>query len=218
MSNTNTLPATGKPKRYHPLLVTLHWLIAILMFSTILLRPEEEHRGRPDSGGGFPPPNGFQPGNFPPPQDNTPPAGFTPRAPSIDIHMVLGAAILILMVARLIVRWRTQHPEWATAGNPILDKIGELTHIGLYGLTFAILLAGIYLAYQGGLIASVLGMGAATITQGFRGGGFFIGALHGLSWNLLFLLLFLHVGAALYHQFILKDNLLGRMWYGKKNE
>jgi cytochrome b561 len=28
-------------------------------------------------------------------------------------------------------------------------------------------------------------------------------------------LILLHVDAALYHQFILKDNLLQRMWYGK---
>jgi cytochrome b561 len=32
------------------------------------------------------------------------------------------------------------------------------------------------------------------------------------------LLVLLHVGAALYHQFFLKDNLLGRMWYGKQTE
>jgi cytochrome b561 len=34
------------------------------------------------------------------------------------------------------------------------------------------------------------------------------------SWLLLGLVL-LHFGAALYHQFIRKDNLLARMWFGK---
>ena len=28
-------------------------------------------------------------------------------------------------------------------------------------------------------------------------------------------LILLHVGAALYHQFVMKDNLLSRMWFGK---
>ncbi|HCR72606.1 MAG TPA: hypothetical protein DIW23_14275 [Anaerolineae bacterium] len=28
-------------------------------------------------------------------------------------------------------------------------------------------------------------------------------------------LVVLHTGAALYHQFIRKDNLIGRMWFGK---
>jgi cytochrome b561 len=39
--------------------------------------------------------------------------------------------------------------------------------------------------------------------------------LHGLFFFLSALLILLHIGAALYHQFILKDNLLARMWYGK---
>ena len=39
--------------------------------------------------------------------------------------------------------------------------------------------------------------------------------MHGFIAPALLLLVVLHVGAALYHQFLLKDNLLARMWYGK---
>jgi cytochrome b561 len=39
--------------------------------------------------------------------------------------------------------------------------------------------------------------------------------LHGFIAPTLFLLVVLHVGAALHHQFLLKDNLLARMWYRK---
>jgi cytochrome b561 len=35
---------------------------------------------------------------------------------------------------------------------------------------------------------------------------------------LLLLLILLHIGAALYHQFLKKDHLLGRMWFGKQTE
>jgi hypothetical protein len=52
--------------------------------------------------------------------------------------------------------------------------------------------------------------------EGFGGGGFFLGAFHGLSWVMLLLLIFFHAGAALYHQFFVKDNLFGRMWFGKR--
>ncbi|MBP2446001.1 cytochrome b561 [Rhizobium leguminosarum] len=38
---------------------------------------------------------------------------------------------------------------------------------------------------------------------------------HGLGANLLLGLLFTHVGAALFHQFIRSDGLLSRMWYGR---
>ena len=40
-------------------------------------------------------------------------------------------------------------------------------------------------------------------------------ARHSLFSYTLAALVALHVGAALYHQFIRKDNLLSRMWYGK---
>ena len=38
---------------------------------------------------------------------------------------------------------------------------------------------------------------------------------HGLTSWLLLAIVLLHFGAALYHQFIKKDNLLARMWFGK---
>ncbi len=60
------------------------------------------------------------------------------------------------------------------------------------------------------------GEGGEGFEGGFlRGGRFFLGAFHGASWTLLLLLILLHIGAALYHQFLRRDNLLGRMWFGR---
>ncbi len=80
-------------------------------------------------------------------------------------------------------------------------------------------ITGIILASQRGQLARVLGIGTFT-PGGFRRGGFgfSLGFLHGGVWTLLLLLIALHIGAALYHQFILKDNLMGRMWFGKQTE
>jgi cytochrome b561 len=89
-----------------------------------------------------------------------------------------------------------------------------LTHFGLYLLGFLMPITGIVLAYQRNEIARVFGIGAVAAGNGFRRGGFSLGMFHGLVWILLLLLIALHVGAALYHQFFKKDNLLGRMWYG----
>jgi cytochrome b561 len=157
------------------------------------------------------------------PQPGFPQAGFPPQQGSqnifsrIGIHMIAGIAILVLLVIRLIVRWMTKHPGWASAGNRFFDWVGNLTHLGLYVLTFAMTITGIILASQRGQLARVLGIG--TFTPGsFRRGGFSLGFLHGGAWTLLLLLIVLHIGAALYHQFILKDNLMGRMWFGKQTE
>ena len=192
MVSSVTKPATSETtvKRYHPALVSLHWLVALLIFATVLFAGEEGEGGPALSIGGLPP---------------------------IGIHMILGMTTLALLSIRLLVRWFTKHPDWASTGTPFLDLIGKLTHFGLYFFTFSITITGIVMASQRGLLARVLGIGTAA-TRSFGSRGFSLGAFHGLSWSLLFLLILLHIGAALYHQFFKKDNLLGRMWYGKQAE
>jgi cytochrome b561 len=182
---TKSNTSTTTTKRYHPALVSLHWIVMLLIFATLLFVGEEGE-------GGF----ALSFGNFPP----------------MGIHMILGIATLVLLTIRLFVRWFTKHPDWATAGNPFLDFIGKLTHIGLYFFTFSITITGIVMAWQRGWFDFIFGFGPTA--SGFRR-GFSLGAFHGLSWALLFALILLHVGATLYHQFIIKDNLFGRMWFGK---
>jgi len=224
--------SSAKPKRYHPLLVTLHWLIALLIFGAVLLVQENEG-GRERFEGGPRPAytdQGFQNSNTPA-QDfdydegnqTFQPGGFTPQdtnqgfLSSNGIHMTLGFGILLLLVIRLIVRWTTKHPEWATAGNKFFDWVGGLTHFGLYLLTFGMVITGIILAGQRGLLASTFGFGSTPTPGTFARGGFSLGFLHGGIWALLLLLILVHIGASLYHQFILKDNLMGRMWFGKRD-
>ena len=227
----NMTSASDKPKRYHPALVALHWLIAILIFGAFFLaQGGENERERFRPGQGNFPQQGFQPGNPPPASgDDEAPQGFPPGGfqgqegsqgilSSIGIHMIFGLIVLVLLVVRLIVRWTTKHPEWASAGNKFFDWIGGLTHFGLYLLTFAMVITGIILADQRGILARTFGFGSTTTPGSFGRGGFSLGFLHGGIWTLLLLLILLHVGAALYHQFIVKDNLLGRMWFGKRNE
>lgn len=219
-----TPPVAAGPKRYHPALVALHWLIAILIFGAFFLaqgNEGERERFRPGEGN-FPPGQGFQQGN--PPGQGFPPGGF-PREggnqsifSTIGIHMILGIAVLVLLVVRLIVRWVTKRPAWASTGIKLFDWVGELTHFGLYLLTFAMVITGIILADQRGILARTFGIGSTPTPGSFRRSGFSLGFFHGGVWTLLILLIALHIGAALYHQFIVKDNLLGRMWFGRQTE
>lgn len=228
--SSNVSPSAVGPKRYHPALVILHWLIAILIFGAFFLAQGNEGEGerfRPGQGN-FPPQ--AQPSNLPQqgsndeaPQQGFLQGGFTPQAGSQSIfstigwHMMVGISVLVLLVIRLFVRWGTRHPEWQTAGSKFFDWIGNLTHLGLYLLTFAMVITGIILADRRGILARTFGIGSKPTPGGFRR-GFSLGMFHGGIWTLLVLLIILHVGAALYHQFILKDNLMGRMWFGKSAE
>ena len=211
--STSTLP-----KRYHPVVVTLHWLVAILILITALLvmgGDDERGRFRPGSQPGSAQPGSVPSQTVPPPGDAGRPLQPSSIFSSIGLHMILGASIIVLLLIRLIARWRTQHPEWASTGNAFLDMIGGWTHFGLYLLGFLMPITGIILAVQRNELARVFGIGAVAARNTFRRGQFSLGMFHGLVWTLLLLLIALHVGAAFYHQFFKKDNLLARMWYGK---
>lgn len=130
-------------------------------------------------------------------------------ASPINIHMILGAALLVVMVIRLTLRLTVARPARAGTGSEFLDRLGELVHMGLYFFAFLILAFGGLIALQRNLIGFVVGAGPAV-----RGEvGFLYGAGHQFGWIGVLALLFLHVAGALYHQFIIKDNLLKRMWF-----
>jgi cytochrome b561 len=128
----------------------------------------------------------------------------------IDIHIILGGLLLVVLVIRLVLRFTTQRPAWASTGNAYLNKFGELVHVGLYFFAIFILVWGAVIAYQRNLFAYVLGTGAVS----FERVNFLIRGFHHLGWVAILGLLLLHVGGALYHQFILKDKLFDRMWFG----
>lgn len=172
------------PKRYHPALIALHWLSALLIILTLFA--------------GL-----FALGDMP----NTP-----EKAPLLAIHMTMGLTILTLTVIRLVVRFLSKKPAAATAGHPLLDKIAAATHWLLYLGALGMGLSGLGIATQSGILP-LLGGAQVSLPADFMAYPPRIG--HGLVARLLLALIALHVGAALYHQFIRKDGLLGRMWFGK---
>jgi cytochrome b561 len=129
--------------------------------------------------------------------------------PMIDFHMVFGILILGLLILRFVIRMVAQRPEWADSGNIYFNRIGEWIHWGLYLLTLAMTITGVMLAADTGYLSDLFG----AASEQFRFG---LGRFHETVWVLLLTLIGLHVAAALYHQFYIKDNLLKRMWFGEK--
>jgi len=110
-----------------------------------------------------------------------------------------------------VVRVRLKRPAEATSGSKLLDGLAKVVHYGLYATLLATTIIGFISALRSGRVQSIF-FGAQPPPGGFDA----LGPLHGLTANLLLLLVALHVLAAIYHQFILKDNLIPRMWYGKR--
>lgn len=128
--------------------------------------------------------------------------------PPINTHMILGALLLTVLVIRVIVRLTTRIPAIVDTGNPFFNRLGGWVHLGLYLSMVFILGMGTLIALRRNLIGVALGSGSVS------GGAGALGSIHQAGWFLVLGLIALHVGAALYHQFILKDNIIARMWFG----
>jgi cytochrome b561 len=176
------------PKRYHPLLVTLHWLSALLVIFMLLFGMFYLKR---------------LPNND---------AKIMP----LVLHMLTGLTILVLTSVRLVTRLVTKKPAPATTGNRFLDFIGILTHWLLYIGLFGMGLSGLGIAFMSGILPWLVGGQASFPAGGFYAFSPRIGHQY-VALGLL-ALIGLHVAAALYHQLIRKDGLFSRMGFGKKEE
>lgn len=173
--------------RYHPLLVALHWLLALfivlaLIAGNVLLEAV------PNSDPG--------------------------KVGALMNHMSLGITILVLMVIRLALHIFTAKPKPVDTGNGLINFAGKAAHWLLYAVVFAMALSGMALSQAAGLPDIVFGGSGAPLPESFYVYG--PRAAHGILSKLLMLLIAAHIAAALWHQYVRKDGLLRRMWFGNR--
>jgi cytochrome b561 len=173
--------------RYHPLLVTLHWVLAVLIIAALIV--------------GF-----FALAAMP----NSDPQ----KIGVLRLHMAGGMLILALMVIRFIVRMRTSRPADATTGYPLLDRIAPITHYGFYVLVLLMAGTGYATAILAGLPEIVFGDSGAPLPPTLM--IYPTRVAHGFIATLLVGFIILHVLAAFYHQFVRKDGLFRRMFFGRR--
>jgi cytochrome b561 len=173
--------------RYHPLLVTLHWLLAVLIIAMLCIGSLVLA-----------------------PMPNTDPH----KIGILLVHMSIGMAILALMVARFIVRMRTSRPADASTGYPRLDRLAPIIHCGFYVLVLLMVGSGYATAILAGLNKSVFQGSGDPLPPDFSAYPTFVA--HGMLAALLAGYIVLHIPAALFHQFVLKDGLLRRMFFGRR--
>ncbi|MGE0188786.1 MAG: cytochrome b [Steroidobacteraceae bacterium] len=163
---------------------TLHWLVFILLlaqYAVAIVMPEV-HR-------------------------DTKPVGL------VELHLSLGATILIIVMVRLI--WRIARPvSLASVETSIwTHRTAMLTHWALYGLMILVPILGWVNTCGRGWPVHFLGLIAlpAIAPVGFKNLGL-VGDIHGwIAYYILTFFIALHLGGVLYHQFVLRDNVLLRM-------
>lgn len=112
--------------------------------------------------------------------------GFNPL---VLAHVLVGAAVLIGVIWRLAIKARRKVSPMAD-DNALLDMVARLMHLGLYALMILMPVSG--------AIAWFAGVEQAANT-------------HKVLKFVLLALIALHIVGALYHQFILKDDVMDRM-------
>jgi cytochrome b561 len=125
-------------------------------------------------------------------------------------HLGVGAALIAAMAARIV--WRLTHRPPPGTLSPALSMISRITHFLLYAALVIVPLLGWANASSRGWAVRLLGvLNLPALTPAGSTAGHAAGDIHGvLAWA-LFALIVMHVAAALFHRFVLKDRVLQRM-------
>jgi cytochrome b561 len=128
----------------------------------------------------------------------------------LRVHVPLGIAVAVLTLVR-IVWWLAfdKHPSPPADLSPAQKWASRLVHLGLYGAIIVMVVSGIGMVVLTGALPDIFSAGALPEFSEAPPA-----PLHGLMGRLLLVLAAGHILAALYHQLVRRDNLIGRMRIG----
>jgi len=173
---------------FHPSLRLLHWLMAFLLLSMLFIGV-----GMVSTAGPL-------------------------YAILLAVHRPIGLALLLLALLRLAIRLRTGAPEQDQSLPRRVRCAAGLSHIFLYALMFALPLLGWAMLSAGGypvviakgyLLPSILTHDLAAFA--------WLRSAHGLLALLFFALILGHIGAALVHALIRRDNVMRSMGFARSS-
>ena len=130
----------------------------------------------------------------------------------IGLHKAFGVSLLFWMIARVINRVFTKAPPpVAMAKWQML--LSQLSHFALYALLIAMPIAGLLMSIYGGRPVDIFGLFQIPVfVTPDRGLARLYNDWHtDIIWPMIIAFTLIHIGAALYHQFVKKDNLIGRI-------
>ena len=125
---------------------------------------------------------------------------------NLRIHMLAGGFVGFLVIARLWLRLRNPLPP-PVVGYKLARTVRIALNIGL----LLLVISGTVLAFQSGTFDAVFGSGS--LPQDYM--EYLPRKVHGVLTKVVLGLIVLHIAGAIYHQFIVKDRLLGRVGLGK---
>ncbi len=138
----------------------------------------------------------------------------TAKAQALSVHAPLAILILLLTLARIVWWWFADNKP-----DPIVDMpkwqgfSARAVHVLFYVVILGMTASGIGMFVLSGAADVVFGASDAQLPDFTK---YKPRAPHGIGARSIVALFILHTGAALYHHFIKRDGLLGRMWFRQK--
>jgi cytochrome b561 len=167
--------------RYDGVAISLHWLTVVLVLANFALGQTWGWFARPT------------------------------RHLMVTTHMSFGILLAVIVVARIAWRLMPGH-RVRPAGTGPIDRAATAVHYLLYGLLALEAVLGFVLRWSGGEAMSFFGLQIPSpMAEVSKATNDFIGDLH--NWNgwAIIVLAAGHAGAALYHHYVVKDDVLRRM-------
>lgn len=131
------------------------------------------------------------------------------------VHKSLGLLVLALVALRLIWRLINTTPRDPEGTPAIQGLVAHAMHWALYLLMFAQPIVGILMSQAAGYPVRFFGLyELPTLVGKNQSLAEICHDAHGAVWIALLLLVLVHAGGALYHHFIVKDDVLRRMGFG----
>lgn len=126
----------------------------------------------------------------------------------VQWHAPLGTLVALLTLARAYFAFKHLRPQPDASWSPLVKWAAKITHILLYVLPLVLVITGLGIMSLGGVTDLLLSgqtqswplLNELAARQG-----------HGLVSKILLAAIALHIAGAIYHQRIVKDNLLARM-------
>lgn len=130
----------------------------------------------------------------------------------IGLHKAFGISVLCWMIARVLNRVLTKAPP-PVAMPKWQMLVSQLNHFVLYALLIAMPIAGLLMSVYGGRPVDIFGLFEIPVfVTPDRSMARLFNDIHtDIIWPMIIAFTLLHIGAALYHQFILKDKLINRI-------
>lgn len=180
------------PRRWHPVIVALHWLtlaLVVVQFGLAQLMRDETR-------------------------------DLIGRFQLYQWHKSIGLTVAALVFLRLVLRLALPEPQSLVL--PAWQALAAASvRAGLYLCLLALPLTGLLMVSAAPIQIPTLFFGWFAVPHPIGPDKVIYAAmlaLHGALFAGLAALAAIHAGAALLHQFVLKDGLMRRMWFGRRSQ